>query len=347
MEKRVAIDLFSGAGGLTTGLKQAGFKVVAAVEVNPIAAETYKLNHKRTRLYRSDICFIDPKKIMNDLGLEVGQLDVLAGCPPCQGFSSHRTRNRSSSVIDVRNDLIFEFLKFVDVFKPKTVMLENVPGLARDERILRVVEQLSDLGYCIGENAVQVKDAAKYGVPQRRKRMIITVSRFGLIDEPPEVSRPETVRRTIGKLLPVGSSGDLLHDLKVTRSPKVQTMISLIPRDGGSRTDLPKEYWLPCHLRNPDGYLDVYGRMKWDCVSPTITGGCGSPSKGRFLHPEFDRGITLREAALLQTFPRGYKFSLARGRDYTALMIGNALPPKFIKSHALQVLKHLDLHSPK
>lgn len=345
MEKRVAIDLFCGAGGLTTGLKQAGFKVVAAVEVNPIAAETFRLNHKRTRLYRSDICFIDPQRMMAELGLKVGELDVLAGCPPCQGFSSHRTRNRSSSVVDVRNDLIFEFLKFVEVFKPKAVMLENVPGLAKDDRIARVKEQLADLGYYVDEDTVQVKDAADYGVPQRRKRMIITVSRFGFIDETPRQKRMVTVRQAIGKLLPVGSSGDYLHDLKVVRSQKVKEMIALIPSDGGSRTDLPKKYWLPCHLRHPDGYLDVYGRMKWDSVSPTITGGCGSPSKGRFIHPELDRGITLREAAILQTFPKGYKFSLAKGKDYAALMIGNALPPKFIKTHALQVRKHLESFS--
>lgn len=345
MKKRVAIDLFCGAGGLTTGLKQAGFKVVAAVEVNPVAAETYQLNHRRTKLYRSDICFIPPQKMMDELGLQAGDLDVLAGCPPCQGFSSHRTRNRASSVVDVRNDLIFEFLKFVEAFRPKAVMLENVPGLAKDSRIDRVKEQLADLGYYVNESTIQVKDAACYGVPQRRKRMIVTVSQFGFIDEARQENRLATVRSAIGKLLPVGRSGDYLHDLHVKRSNKVQKMIELIPRDGGSRTDLPKEYWLPCHLRNPDGYLDVYGRMKWDCVSPTITGGCGSPSKGRFLHPEYDRGITLREAALLQTFPKNYKFSLAKGKDYAALMIGNALPPKFIKIHALQVRKHLEIFS--
>lgn len=101
---------------------------------------------------------------------------------------------------------------------------------------------------------------------------------------------------------------------------------------------LPKEYWLPCHLKSNGGYLDVYGRMAWSKVAPTITGGCINPSKGRFLHPEQNRAITLREAALLQTFPNNYQFSLAGGRDFAALMIGNALPPLFISAHAKKYL---------
>ncbi|WP_417652180.1 DNA cytosine methyltransferase, partial [Citrobacter freundii] len=102
------------------------------------------------------------------------------------------------------------------------------------------------------------------------------------------------------------------------------------------------EYWLPCHIRNPNSYRDVYGRMAWDTVSPTITGGCINPSKGRFLHPEQDRAITLREAAALQTFPVGYFFSLAKGRDFAALMIGNALPPSFIHAHAIKIKEHIE-----
>ena len=119
-------------------------------------------------------------------------------------------------------------------------------------------------------------------------------------------------------------------------------MISLVPKNGGSRADLPKEYWLPCHIRSPDSYRDVYGRMSWDKVAPTITGGCTNPSKGRFLHPEQDRAITLREAAALQTFPAGYFFSLEKGRDFAALMIGNALPPSFIHAHAMKIKEHIE-----
>ncbi|MBN4176859.1 putative BsuMI modification methylase subunit YdiO [Pseudomonas savastanoi pv. phaseolicola] len=189
--------------------------------------------------------------------------------------------------------------------------------------------------------SVQVKDAAAYGVPQRRKRMILKASVFGFIDEPVQVKKPLTVWSAIGSLTSPGKSGDLLHDLPVERTQKIEALIKLIPKNGGSRKDLPVEYWLPCHIRKPDGYTDVYGRMVWETVSPTITGGCISPSKGRFLHPTQDRAITLREAALLQTFPRKYKFSLAKGRYSVALMIGNALPPEFIRRHALEFKKHI------
>lgn len=339
--KLIAIDLFCGAGGLTVGLKKAGFKVVAGVEFNPVAANSYKMNHRRIRLYECDIKGLSPLDVMADLGIVPGELDLLAGCPPCQGFSSHRTRNKASSVIDERNDLVFEFMKFVECMRPKTIMMENVPGLAKDARIEDVKAMLEDLDYYIDDKTVQVKDASFFGVPQRRKRMILQASRYGAIGEAPESKKGVTVWDAIGNLASPGGSGDYLHDLPTTRTKKVNDLISMIPKDGGSRSQLPIEYWLPCHIRKPGGYLDVYGRMAWKMVAPTITGGCISPSKGRFIHPEEDRAITLREAALLQTFPKNYKFSLEKGKDSVALMIGNALPPEFIKRHALQFKKHL------
>ena len=342
-KQMIAIDLFCGAGGLTVGLKDAGFNVVAGVEFNPVAAESYRLNHMEHLLYERDIRGLSPFDVMNDLGIKPGELDLLAGCPPCQGFSSHRTRNKSSSVVDERNDLVFEFMKFVSAMLPKTIMMENVPGLAKDNRIEQVKNQLKKLNYFIDDKTVQVKDAASFGVPQRRKRMILKASLLGCIEDPTESADVATVRSAIGGMKPPGDTGDYLHDLPVKRTDKINEMISLIPVDGGSRTDLPIEYWLPCHLRKPDGYLDVYGRMAWNTVSPTITGGCISPSKGRFIHPDQNRAITLREAALLQTFPPDYRFSMSRGKDAVALMIGNALPPEFIKRHAIEFRKHLSL----
>jgi DNA (cytosine-5)-methyltransferase 1 len=117
------------------------------------------------------------------------------------------------------------------------------------------------------------------------------------------------------------------------RSKEVRELIALIPKNGGSRSDLPKRYQLDCHKRS-DGFSDVYGRMAWDDVSPTITSGCHNPSKGRFLHPSQNRTITLREAAILQGFPRRYRFNVDHGKESIALMIGNALPPPFIAAHA-------------
>ncbi|AMX01502.1 DNA cytosine methyltransferase [Microbulbifer thermotolerans] len=336
-----AIDLFCGAGGLTVGLQKAGFEVLAGVEINKNAAETYRLNHPNHVLYEKDICELTPQNIIDDLGIKKGNLDLLAGCPPCQGFSRHRTRNKSVSVDDARNELIFEFIRFVEGLLPKTIMMENVPGLYKDPRMKLAIKKLKALDYQFSEQTLAIRDAADFGVPQRRKRMILMASRFGIIEEPQKDKKPATVRDFIYNLKKSGESGDFLHDWQSKRTEKVNKIISLVPKNGGSRSDIPKRYWLDCHKKNPDSYKDVYGRMCWDSVAPTITGGCHNPSKGRFIHPEEDRAISLREAALLQTFPKRYKFSVKGGKDSVALMIGNALPPKFIKRQAEMIYKHL------
>lgn len=341
INKFTAIDLFCGAGGLTQGLKKSGFTVIAGVEINQLAAKTYKKNHPKVTIYRDDIRDLNPEILLKELNIKKGDLDLLAGCPPCQGFSSHTTRNKSSSVNDNRNDLVFEFLRFVEILLPKTIMLENVPALAKDWRIQKVLNRLSEIGYFINGESIQVKDASNYGVPQRRKRLILKASRFGKIDEPKIINKKSTVRGAIYTLPPAGGSGDPLHDIKEARSDKVKKIIKNIPKDGGSRSDLPKSLWLECHKKSENSYKDVYGRMAWDSVAPTITGGCHNPSKGRFLHPDEDRAITLREAALLQTFPKNYQFLIENGKDSVALMIGNALPPKFIAAHAKEYTKHL------
>ena len=336
-----AIDLFSGAGGLTQGLKQAGFSVIGAVEYEQMACDTYKLNHPEVNLLPNDIRTIDPSQFMKDLGLNKGDLDLLAGCPPCQGFSTIGTRNRGAKRNDKRNDYVFEIVRFAKEFLPKTVMMENVPALASDRRMNVVKRELNRLGYSFD---AKVLNAADFGVPQRRRRMIMLCSRVGelCIEQPARPITLSTVRQKIGKMPTPGSSGDSLHDMPEKRSPRIQRLISLVPKDGGSRKDLPEDLKLDCHKRI-DGFRDVYGRMAWDKPSPTITGGCSNPSRGRFLHPEQDRTITLREAALLQTFPITYKFSLKRGKQSVAVMVGNALPPIFIEHHAKNILNHLEL----
>lgn len=333
----IAIDLFCGAGGLTQGLKEAGFHVIGAVEKEPVVAETYKLNHSGVHLWNTDIQHLKAKEIINALGIQKGQLDLLAGCPPCQGFSSMRTKNGSSSVEDERNDLVFEMVRLVEELMPKAIMMENVPGLAKDPRMEKVLVRLKSLGYHVDDETVQVHDISKYGVPQRRKRMILMTGLKKKIPFAQPDKEVKHVRHILENMPTPGTGNDPLHDYPVNRSEKTQTMISLVPKDGGSRSDLPKQYWLPCHLRYPKGFKDVYGRMKWDSVSPTITGGCINPSKGRFLHPEENRAITLREALLLQTFPKNYKFPTNIARDRIALMIGNALPPHYIKKHAEEI----------
>lgn len=342
-KRHLAIDLFSGAGGLTQGLKQAGFSVVGAVEFHPVFAESYKMNHPEVDLKIGDIVKVNPNEYMKELGLRVGELDLLAGCPPCQGYSTIGTRNRGKKD-DPRNGLVYQVLRFALVFKPKTIMMENVPALAKDARLADLVAKLEEVGYKVD---VKVLNMSNYMVPQVRRRMIMLASRLGgieVVKQELDADEMITVRKAISFLPPVGQSGDQLHDIVEKRKPRIQKMISLVPKNGGSRTDLPYEYQLECHKKTT-GFKDVYGRMRWDRPSPTITGGCSQPSKGRFLHPEENRGITLREAALLQTFPKDYKFSLKAGKQGVATMIGNALPPTFIQFHATSLLHHLDVNS--
>jgi DNA (cytosine-5)-methyltransferase 1 len=336
----MAIDLFCGAGGLTQGLKQAGFNVVGAVEFHPTYAESFKLNHPKTNLKVDDITKVDPLEWAKEIGMKPGELDLLAGCPPCQGYSTIGTRNRGKKN-DPRNELVYEVLRFAIALKPKTIMMENVPALAGDDRLKSLRAQLELLGYKID---VKVLKMTHYGVPQNRRRMIMLGSRYDNIEvvkQELDTDKMVTVRDAISVLSPAGLADDPLHvaDEK-KRSDKVKKLISLIPKNGGSRTDLPEEYQLECHKRTT-GFRDVYGRMAWDQPSPTITGGCNNPSKGRFLHPEEDRVITLREAALLQTFPKDYRFSFKSGKGGVAVMIGNALPPVFIEFHAKNILRHL------
>ena len=164
-----ALDLFSGCGGLTLGLKQGGFKVLGAVDNDPLSVETYQENHGDVKVWGVDIRKLDPVHVRSSLGLRVGELDLLAGCPPCQGFSTLRTLNGALPVNDPRNDLLLEVLKFVDVLRPKAVMIENVPGLADDSRFADFCQHMKAEDY-LGDQ--DVFNAADFGVPQRRQRLI-------------------------------------------------------------------------------------------------------------------------------------------------------------------------------
>jgi DNA (cytosine-5)-methyltransferase 1 len=335
-----AVDLFCGAGGLTVGLKQAGFRVIGAVELDPVAADTYRANQRIPVLWTTDIRQLEATALMRTLSLRSGELDLLAGCPPCQGFSTMRTLKRRNSVPDDRNDLVVEFLRFVRVLRPRAVMLENVPGLNKDRRMRKFARVLRGMGYLVDQRIV---DAADYGVPQRRQRMLLLATRGFFMTVPAPVPYVATVRETIGGLPRPGKSGDALHDVGESRRADVMDRIRRIPKNGGSRSDLPASSQLTCHSET-NGFYDVYGRMAWNSVAPTITSGCSNPSKGRFLHPSQNRAITLREAALLQTFPAGYVFSMDRGKEHAAAMIGNALPPRMIKAFALAVKSDLRRH---
>lgn len=338
--KPTAIDLFSGCGGLTTGLKLAGFRVLAAVECEAGALEAYEANHPDVlHVYKQDIREVKGRGVLKAIGLKRGELGLLAGCPPCQGFSRMRTLNRGEAVDDPRNDLVREYLRLVEELLPRALMFENVPGLANDPRYQELLQAIRDLGYHARH---EVHNAADFGVPQRRRRLILLAARGAKVEMPQKLPRKKhpTVRSVIAGLPQPGESGDPAHDVTETRHPDIAELIRLIPHDGGSREDLGPDRVLACHVRC-EGFYDVYGRMRWDEVSPTITGGFVNPSKGRFLHPEQDRCVTPREAALLQTFPPDYVFPMKRGKYPVATMIGNAFPPELARRHAVAVRKIL------
>lgn len=340
-ERPKALDLFSGCGGLTLGLERAGFRVVGAVEIDSLAVETYRSNHPDVALWHGDIRTVSASAVLRSLRLQRGELELLAGCPPCQGFSRMKTLNGRHRMRDFRNDLVLDFLRFVRVMRPKAVMLENVPGLGRNRRARVLARALRSMGYFVTHD---VLDAADYAVPQRRRRFILLAGRGSEIPFAPKARRTATVRDAFARMGRRSAKSDPLHNVPERRQAHVLKLIRLIPRNGGSRRDLGARRQLACHQRC-DGFGDVYGRMAWDSVSPTITSGCCNPSKGRFLHPTKNRAITLREAALLQSFPVRYEFSLRRGKFPAAEMIGNALPPEFIRRHALQVHRFLERES--
>ena len=262
---------------------------------------------------------------------------MMAGCPPCQGFSTLRTLNGGLTIEEPLNELVYDFLRFVKEFMPRTVMMENVPALLTDDRLQKVIRNLEGIGYTC---AAKLFNAENFGVPQRRLRMIMIASR----DDCPPFARPVRRRRTVSEVirrLPRPEhSEDPMHNYSVRRTERVLSLIRRIPKDGGSRTDLPDMDQLECHQRL-NGFKDVYGRMAWSKPAPTITGGCINPSKGRYIHPTDDRAITLREAALLQGFPMSYEFDLSKGRYPIAQMIGNAFPPKFAEHHARAIHTYL------
>lgn len=330
-----AIDLFCGSGGVSHGLRTAGWEILAACDNDPFAAATYKANHPDTVFIEGDI---KQDETVDCIAAAVRKrkVDLLVICAPCQPFSS-QNRQRGG---DHREQLIIRALAVADRLKPQLVFFENVPGLATlayQSIIAEVQAKLAVMDYVISKPLV--RDAALFGVPQRRKRCIMLAAKHPeAIDAflKLDVEVPQkTVHAAISdlpKLAPgEASSGDALHRARF-HIPIALERLRHIPRDGGSRKSLPTELQLNCHKGKDKSFSDVYGRMAWKSVAPTLTTGCTDITRGRFAHPEQDRAITLREAARIQSFPDDYVFSGNRGQ--VARQIGNAVPPDMIKAFA-------------
>ena len=331
-----AIDVFCGAGGLSLGLRRARFRVAAAIDVLPLAVESFRMNFRRVPVIQGDVREPDTaSRLLRAAGLREGELDLLAGCPPCQGFSEIRTKRRGA-VEDARNSLVLDFLRLVREIRPRLVLMENVPGLAADDLFREFTAGISACGMLYDSG---VLDGADFGTPQQRRRLVFVAAR----GERPSLAGGSAERRTVRDTIAgfadsAGRSGDPLHDHGEQRAEHVRAVIAAIPKDGGSRADLPDDEQLECHRRAAlHGYgwgRNIYGRMAWHGLAPTITGGCINPSKGRFLHPEEDRAITVREALLLQGFPANHRVSLRRGKYAAAEIVGNAIPPGFVEAQA-------------
>lgn len=345
-------DLFSGAGGFTLAAQQVGLRVRLAVENDRHAIGTYRDNFCKgplaPKLLTDDISEIDACEAFRDVFTDGEQCDLMLGGPPCQGFSIHRIND--AGVGDHRNDLIHTYFDFVRAFSPSAFLMENVPGMLW-ERHAAALEHFYLKGTLAGYDVrdAVVLDARDYGIGQRRKRAFILGVRSGLDTSdftwPPEPTHgSETARRGNPELLPwsncasafADAPADDENDRHMTHNAELIEAFRRTPANGGSRKDSGRV--LPCH-QSHDGHMDVYGRIDPRQPAPTMTTACINPSKGRFVHPVEHHGITVRQAARIQTFPDGFVFGgglMAAGKQ-----VGNAVPVEFgrhLITHLLPLL---------
>ncbi|QLY81249.1 DNA cytosine methyltransferase [Clostridium intestinale] len=329
------IDCFSGAGGLSIGLAKSGIDVIYGFDIDEKCIETQR---KNKRYIDHQVGVHDIKDMLNGnlldmLKIRKGELFLLAGGPPCQGFSVQRI----GSDIDERNDLVLYYLRLIEEVYPKFFVMENVSGITGKRGKSYFDKFLSDIksiGYTVTYDCL---DMQNFGVPQRRKRMIAVGVRNDICKAPfilplSEGSRKVTVRDTIGSI-PAPPEDytdhpDYIHHRRDKLSAKNMQRILML-REGQGRDYLPDYLLADCHKKESAiiGHRNVYGRMKWDDVAPTITARFDSFTRGQFGHPDQPRSISLREGALLQKFPIDFVFS--GNKVDIARQIGNAVPPLF------------------
>lgn len=352
--RRIAVvDFFSGCGGVSLGFSETrstyeSFNVLGGIDIEHDALETYRAN-LGARAFREDVRAIaeNPDRLnelLPDLAearREVGL--VFIGCAPCQGFSAHRKKDDRD---DQRNNLMLDFAKICAYHLPDFVVMENVPEIlkGRFSHYYRAAKtEFERAGYTVTEG---ILDLSLFGVPQRRKRAVAFASLGTPVTIPKPPLRPadvRTVRDAIAHLRPLRSGESDPYDVahRAPRHiPRILAKIEKIPADGGDRRSLPKAEQLACHQDVDEGatpgFTDVYGRLRWDAPSVTITAKSSTPSCGRFLHPEQHRNITPREAAILQGFPHTFEFRGSFVNQYR--QIGEAVPPLFSRFLAKAIL---------
>lgn len=344
MVKVKAIDLFCGIGGLSHGLIKEKIPVIAGYDIDSSCKFAYEKNNK-AKFIDKDVSLVTKEEI-NELYGDA-DIKILVGCAPCQPFSTYTNKNKRFK--DEKWMLLYKFAEIIEKVNPDIISMENVPQVINYQVYKDFVSKLVDMGYSVDDHKVFCPD---YGIPQNRTRLVLLASKLGdikLINKTHTKNKYRTVEQTIGKLPPIADGEackkDPLHiSRKLSEKNKQRIQAS---KQGGSWRDWDKELILKCHQKESGKtYSSVYGRMSWDKPSPTMTTQCIGLGNGRFGHPEQDRAISLREAALFQTFPKSYKFIDNKKQPLKigeiARQIGNAVPVKLGQVVAKSINKHLD-----
>ncbi|MEB2327755.1 MAG: DNA cytosine methyltransferase [Pseudomonas sp.] len=344
---RVA-DLFSGAGGMSLGFKQAGFEVVFAADNDKEALETY-IHNFGPHAYSLDLTKDSPEAIAKQIREKAGNIDVLIGGPPCQGFSIQRR----GSPDDARNHLLLKHVQIGLALNVKALVIENVPTILGRRGAIQLNEALALLAGASYTVASAVLQAADYGTPQLRRRAFVVAFRgdfpgdFRFAEPTRSPDKYATVRQALSGLPRLPSDHSPHTEISNHQRRNISEInlerLSYVP-EGGGRLDIPEELRLPCHRKdNGHRHLDVYGRMSWDKPAPTITAMFDNFTRGRFAHPSETRNITNREGARLQSFPDDFVF--LGSQKSVARQIGNAVPPMLAAAVAHAISGHLDRKS--
>lgn len=338
----VAVDLFCGVGGLTYGLQKAGIPVVAGIDVDRSCEYAYTRNNSCQFIGRS-VEELTGKEVETLFG--GADVRILVGCAPCQPFSNHQKDKKNRSKHKSWG-LLYEFARLVRETRPHIVSMENVPELSKETVFNDFTSSLKEEGYFVSYQVVNVAD---YGVPQRRRRLILLASRIGTIELLKATHEQHvTVREAIGGLPPIAAGAkneqDRLHVAPALSAKNLERIRHSIP--GGTWRDWPDALKLQCHrTKKGSSYASVYGRMMWNKLAPTITTQYICYGTGRFGHPEQDRALTIREGAILQSFPATYAFVCEGDRIQMrniARHLGNAVPPRLGEVIGLSIQQHLE-----